>query len=62
MKEKEHQKRDRIRDPRSGKNSSWIRIPDTGGKKAPNLGSRTLALSVLLLNLNYLRYDGETRT
>jgi hypothetical protein len=28
-----HQKRDRIRDPRSGKNSSRIRIPDPGGKK-----------------------------
>jgi hypothetical protein len=27
-----------IRDPRSGKNSS--RIPDPGGKKAPDLGSR----------------------
>jgi hypothetical protein len=33
-----HQKRGRIRDPGSGKNPS--RIPDPGGKKAPDPGSR----------------------
>jgi hypothetical protein len=29
-------------DPESGKNSSRIRIPDPGGKKAPDPGSATL--------------------
>jgi hypothetical protein len=31
-----------IQDPGSGKNSSRIRIPDPGGKKAPDPGSRIL--------------------
>jgi hypothetical protein len=39
-----HQKRGRIRDPGSGKNSSWIRIPDPGGKKAPDPGSGSATL------------------
>jgi hypothetical protein len=38
---KSHQKHTPwIRDPRSGKNSSRIRILDPGGKKAPDHGSR----------------------
>jgi hypothetical protein len=39
-----HQKRGRIRDPGSGKNSSRIRIPDPGGKKAPDPGSGSATL------------------
>jgi hypothetical protein len=31
----------KINHPGSGKNSSRIRIPDRGGKKAPDLGSRS---------------------
>jgi hypothetical protein len=39
-----HQKRGRIRDPRSGKNPS--RITDPGGKKAPDPGSGSATLPV----------------
>jgi hypothetical protein len=39
-----HQKRGRIRDPGSGKNPSRIRIPDPGGKKAPDPGSGSATL------------------
>jgi hypothetical protein len=42
---KSHQKHTPwIRDPRSGKNSSRIRIPDPGGKKAPDPGSGSATL------------------
>jgi hypothetical protein len=39
-----HQKRGRIRDLRSGKNSSPIWIPDPEGKKTPDPGSGSATL------------------
>jgi hypothetical protein len=39
----------KTRDPRSGRNSSRIRIPEPGGKKAPDPGSGTL--TGMILNL-----------
>jgi hypothetical protein len=45
-----HQKRGRIRDPGSGKNSS--RIPDPGGKKAPDPGSGSATLVLGIENPN----------
>jgi hypothetical protein len=35
-----HQKRGKIRDPRSGIGKKFIPDPDPGGKKAPDPGSR----------------------
>jgi hypothetical protein len=51
-----HQKRGRIRDPGSGKNSSRIRIPDPGGKKAPDPGSATLG-STTLVSTSMAEFD-----
>jgi hypothetical protein len=45
-----HQKRGRIRDPGSGKNPSRIRIPDPGGKKAPDPGSGSAILDGTFIN------------
>jgi hypothetical protein len=46
-----HQKRGRIRDPE--KNSSRIRIPDPGGKKAPDPGSGSATLVDTVTGLVY---------
>jgi hypothetical protein len=54
-----HQKRGRIRDLGSGKNSSRIRIPDPGVKKALDPGSATLIFSHLAEFFPNLQTTGQ---
>jgi hypothetical protein len=49
-----------IRDPGSGKNSSRIRIPDPGGKKAPDPGSATL-VPVLIFGKKFQPFGRATQ-
>jgi hypothetical protein len=41
-----------IQDPGSGKNPSRIRIPDPGGKKAPDPGSRIRIRNTVMNNIS----------